>query len=123
MTTESNSSIAALHNIICKRGDTFSRVFTFFTDSTKTIPLDITASTFKLSVKNSLNVIILEFTEPTSITLSSTNILTFHKSEIEMSIGAGSYKYDLQKTLSNGNILTIIKGTFTIQDDVTTWTK
>lgn len=118
--TVSNSSIAAEHDIICKRGDTFKRQFRYWTDAAKTVPMDITADSFAIQViENRNKKPLLSFTIGDGLSIVDPNILVAQKTKTEMLLTAGNYKYDIQKTLSDTSVVTIMKGTFTIEDDIT----
>lgn len=118
--TVSNSSIAVCHDIICKKGDTFFREFRYWQDVDKTIPVDITSSTFAMDViENKNRKPVLSFEIGSGFTITAPNILTASKTATQMDIPEGNYKYDLQKTLGDGTVITIQKGIFTIEDDDT----
>jgi len=123
MASQSNSSVAAIHNIICKRGDTFHRVIRYFDDADKQIQTVISACTFKMAVKNPseslLSTLILSFEMGDGLEITGANELSLVKSESQMSVPAGVYVYDLEKTLPDGSKLTIQKGSFTIENDIT----
>lgn len=119
MASESNSSVAVVHDIKCKRGDTFSRIFKYWSDTAKTVPVDITGSTFKLKVfEVKTQTEILLFTMDAGLSISDTNILTLTKNATQMILKAGVYSYDLEKTTGTV-VLTIMKGDFIIEQDVT----
>lgn len=117
---EVNTAIAAVQNITCKRGDDFVIKFKYWQDAAKTVPLNITGATFKLDVFNvKKQTVVLSFaTGGGGMTIANTNELTLVKTATEMVVEPGVYTYDLQKTVS-GVVLTIMKGLFTIENDVT----
>lgn len=120
MSTKSSTSIAAAHDITCKRGDNFLMLFKYWQDDAKTIPLDISAASFKMDVVNTKKQsTVLNFaTGGSGMTIANTNELTLTKTAVQMQVEAGVYVYDLQKTVS-GVVQTIMKGSFTIENDVT----
>ena len=121
MATESNSAIAAEHNIIVYRGDTFERELRYWNDIAKTDPVILAGSTFKLDVIQpaaDFPFVILSFAIGTGITITPPNILTLSKTAVEMQVKAGEYLYDLQKTTGT-TVVTIMRGTFTVIDDET----
>lgn len=117
--TVSNSSIAVEHDIICKRGDTFNRVFQFFHGSGDT-PTPITGTDFKLEayINKKLKPVI-GFYIGDGFEITDVNELTASKTDEEMLLPEGSYRYDLQQTIS-GIVTTRVKGQFIIEDDSTT---
>lgn len=118
MASESNSNVAVKHNITCKRGDTFSRIFKYWADSAKTVPVDITGSTFELKVfDEKREKEILRFTAASGLAISDTNTLTLSKTKTEMLLRPGVYIYDLEKTTGAVG-LTIMEGDFNIVTDV-----
>lgn len=121
MATESNSAIAAEHNIICYRGDTFERVFVYWQDAAKTNPLNLSGSTFKINVieeNADFPFPILTFVIGSGLTITAPNILTMAKTAVQMEVAPGVYKYDIQKT-TGVNVVTIMFGLFTIIKDET----
>lgn len=123
MATESNSSVAAEVNIRCYRGDTFKRILTFWSDAEKTIPLDVSADTFKLNVvKANLKTKaspVLSFTMAAGIAITDDNEVTFTKTAAQMALKADTYTYDLQHTKADGTVITVQMGDFIIDDDRT----
>lgn len=115
----SNSSIATQHNIVCKRGDTFLRQFIFWANAAKTIPADITGSTFKASIVGGCDDSqILLFDMANGFSITPDNILFMSKTADQMKITPGNYRYDLQQ-ITGDTITTIMKGKFTIESDIT----
>lgn len=119
--TISNSSIAVEHDIICKRGDTFSRQFRYWQDKAKTVAVDITESDFNMDVVGSPNLKpIFSFSIGGGLTITDVNVLELDITAMAMQIGeGGNFVYDLQKTLTDGTVVTIMKGAFIIEKDVT----
>lgn len=119
-TTESNSSIAAIHNIRCKRGDSFRREFRYWesVNGVKGAAIDITNIVFKLTVAVSYKTPVLSFTLGAGLTITTPNILIITKTATEMLIPAGTYTYDLQKTFADGVVTTVQQGNFIIEDDI-----
>lgn len=101
------------------RGDTAADQFTITRDG---VAVDITGSTFKLTVNTEQN--------PTDITnqlLSVTGTITdaaagqmeFAPSALEADQTPGDYYYDVQMTDASGGIRTIIKGRYRFKQDIT----
>jgi len=121
-----NLTNAAPVALTCKRGDTF--IFDgldFWSDTAETIPIDISADDFKMEVKDEADAIILTFVSPTNFTVSGTgdNHLKITMPATDMEVAASPngqpYKFDLQWTDSTNIVRTVMKGTFTIENDVT----
>lgn len=118
--TVSNSSVAVDHDIICKRGDSFERVFQFCLDDVGETPIDITGSDFQMDVLISKNKKpLLSFEIGAGFVITDTNELTATKTKTQMELAAGNYRYDIQQTLSDGTAITRVKGLFIIEDDET----
>ena len=119
--TVSNSDIAVTQDFSCVRGDSFNRVFKFWTDDTKTTPVDITAMTFRMQVKvGSDSSPLLSFTIGAGFTITAPNILTMSKTDVEMQgLQTGGVKYDIEQTDAEGNVTTIFRGSFIIIKDYT----
>lgn len=118
----SSSIVSALVDIKHYRGDSFARVLQFFDDEAETVPTDITNDTFKLSVIKDYtkkNTPVLEFTMDDGIEITDTNEVTLSKTGTQMEVTAGVFLYDLQQTKQDGTIITLMKGEFTIDNDVT----
>ncbi len=121
MATESNSDIAAEHNIIHRRGDTFERIMRYWSDAARTVPVDITGSTFKINVVEEnadFPFIILSFEIGSGLAITAPNILTMSKTATEMKVTPGIYYYDIQKT-TGSTVVTIQFGTFTVNREET----
>ncbi len=118
--TSSNSDVAAKHNIIHKRGDSLWRGWEYYSDPDYTIPIDIQSSDFNLEVKSAdrLRTIFL-FSIGSGLTITGVNRLELDLAEMADAIKAGAYIYDLQKTLSDGRVTTIMEGEFLLNHDVT----
>lgn len=118
-TTSSNSDVAARHNIIHKRGDSLWRGWEFYSDAAYTIPIDITSSTFKMTVKSADRLReIFSFDIGSGLTITDTNKLELDLAEMADTVKAGAYIYDMQKTLSSGRVTTILEGDFILTNDV-----
>ena len=118
--TTSNSSIASKHNMIVKKGDTFYRQFVFWQDEAKTIPVVITGNDFNMHITGTNDAgIVLSFAIGAGIVITAPNILTLSKTAAQMVLPAGQYQYDIQETSADSSVLTIIKGSFTIEADIT----
>jgi hypothetical protein len=104
-----NLANAATVNITCKRGDTFSfGPIRFWSDAAKTIPINITAYTFAMKVKDADDNTILTFTGASEFVVTSTNILTITKLAASMVVDANEpgipYSYDLEQNVA-GSLL------------------
>lgn len=117
---ESNSDVAVNQPIRCKRGDTFWRGFEYYSDASYSVPIDITASTFKMDVSTANGITkIFSLTLGDGLTITAPNILEITISAEDMEVNAGTYKYDLEKTLVDGTVTTIMEGSFTVDSDLT----
>lgn len=119
-TTETNLVAAASHNFRIYRGDSWSCVLTFF--DTDGSPLNLAGSAIKLQVKakaTDTNTV-KELSLGTGLTLSGSgnNILTI-ESAGDLPVRVGDYAYDLQVTFGSGRIVTYLRGTVVVVQDVT----
>lgn len=120
MQPNSNSSIAALCTIQCRKGDTFSRDFAF-TNSETGAALDMTSYVLVLTVKNSAGTAVLTFSGADWSGTASAGLFTASKSAATMAgVAAGAYAYDLQVTVPGGQIVTWLQGRFIVDTDITT---
>lgn len=128
MATRVNLSAIPQLDLRCMRGDTFLfDGFDFWSDDAGTIPVNISADTFRMQVKNDLNEIILTLTGSSNFTVSGSgnNHLAISETATNMLVTANEvgnpYKYDIEWTKSsNGAIKTFVYGYFDIVQDVTT---
>jgi hypothetical protein len=119
MTPNSNSSIAARLTIQCRKGDTFSRDFTF-TDADGG-PLDMTGYTLVLTVKNAAGTAVLTFSGGDWTGTAASGLFTASKTAASMAaVAAGVYAYDVQATLPGGQVITYLQGKFIVDTDITT---
>jgi len=120
MNPNSNSSIAAFCTIQARKGDTFTREFTF-TNMDTAAPLDLTSYTLVLTVKDTAGTTILTISGADwDTTNAAIGEVSCTKSAGTMgALTAGSYNYDLQATVG-GNKVTWLQGKFIIDSDITT---
>jgi hypothetical protein len=106
------------------KGDTDVRSINFFEDEAKTIPFDLnTYASYKLQVKRypdkNVSIISLSIGNGLEIDGTDTNKMTFTISDIVSNVEAGKYTFDLEGSNSGLDKLTILRGDFNIQQDVT----
>jgi len=100
------------------KGDTF--IGTQFTVVVNEVPLDLTGASIKMILRKSAKA-------PASLTLEIGSGITvadapggvFNINEQIIDIPAFKYLYDIEITLSNGDVKTYIGGTFQILQDIT----
>lgn len=124
MATIINLSDAENVPIKCKRGDSFLiETIRFWSDSAKTVPIDISGDSFKMEVKDANDVVILSFVTPTNFNIHDTNeldiVATGLQMEVEPNPEGEPYVYDVEWTKSTGEVKTFMKGNFTIEQDIT----
>lgn len=118
MNPNSNSNIAAILNIQCRKGDTFERQFTF-TDEDG-VAIDLTTYTVVLTVKDTAGATILTISGGDWSGTPATGQLTATKSATTMgAVAAGTYNYDMQVTV-NSTKVTWLAGKFIVDAEVTT---
>lgn len=94
MQKTSNSAFAAELPIRFQIGDDFKRVFKFWTDADKTIPLDITAKVFSIKVLTGGRSVLLDFDD---YVITAPNILTIVKTYSEMNIQSNTFTWELKE--------------------------
>ena len=120
MQPNSNSSIAAFCTIQCRKGDTFTRDFTF-TNSDTGAAIDMTGYTLVLTVKNAAGTAVLTISGGDWSGTASAGLFTATKSAATMAgVAAGQYPYDLQVTVPGGAVVTWLQGKFVVDSDITT---
>jgi hypothetical protein len=118
MNPNSNSNIAALLNIQCRKGDTFERQFTFKDEDGAAI--DLSSYTITMTVKDSAGTTVLTFSGGDWTGTPSAGQLTATKSATAMGATTpGTYTYDLQATVGTSKV-TWLAGKFIIDAEVTT---
>lgn len=107
-------------NIVCTRGDSFSRTLFFWDDYNKTIPTDISTWTFRMQVRDKIGTtVILDFEMNTEINITDINSVEFVQTSTVMDEAqVGLFYYDIEKEIG-GVRTTFIKGKFTILVDQT----
>lgn len=96
------------YNITCRRGDTFTEVFTFTSR-------DFSGYTFRCEVRDLYDKKrILEFTPA----LAGTNVVTLARTATQMNVRAGRYKYDFAAISPAGSDTDYLSGYFAIADDI-----
>lgn len=107
-------------NLSAKRGDTFSEVP--FQINVNTVPLDLTGAVIRMQLRTDYGGdVYLDLTsvESNGITITNPTNGEFKINDIIIDIQPLSYKYDIQITLSNGEVKTWITGIFNILNNVT----
>jgi hypothetical protein len=107
-------------NLSTKRGDTFAEVP--FQINVNTVPLDLTGAVIRMQLRTDYGGdVYLELTSVDSNGITITNAANgeFKINETIIELEAFSYKYDIQITLSNGEVKTWIEGIFNVSNDVT----
>lgn len=113
----SNSVIKAPLNLKAQQGDTFSRQFSFLNE--EDVAIDLSSSTFKLTIKDNSGTTILEWLN-SDFSLISTGVYSIGKTATQMqSVNPGVYSYDLQVTNSSSETRTWIFGQFIIEQQST----
>jgi len=115
---------AGVHNIKAEKGATFSQIFTWKIDSNA---VNLTSYTARMKVRDpkrapSVNQILsLTSAAGGGITLggaAGTITATIAATTMD-NIVAGKYVYDLELEASNGTVTRLLKGSFTVYDEVT----
>lgn len=110
--------MATTYNISAYNNDTFPGVN--FTVTVNTVVLNLTDATIRMQVRKSRNETpILDLALGTGLTITDAAAGKFKIDEQIISGTPGMYYYDIEITLSGGDVKTYIKGTFTIVGDVT----
>lgn len=107
--------------IIAMAGVTFNPIWRFFDDEAKQAPSDLNGSAFRMNVKNKAGDIILEFSteEDGGFTIQNGNELAVHKSEVDMDVEPGCYRFTLIETTYSGDVLPDTYGEFQIKSNET----
>lgn len=119
-----NLADAVREDFVVTRGDTLAMgTNRFWSDSAKTVPIDITGDSFKMEVKDAEGTIILTLVTPTNFVIHDTNevdiVASGTQMEVEPSPNGQPYSYDIEWTKSTGVIKTYQYGYFTIKKDIT----
>lgn len=103
----------AENNLIIKRGDTFGYTLDFTGSA-----VDLTGAVLNAQAKRNANSNDVVF-EWVDVPITS-NTADFTKQPAETAnYPVGSFVYDIELTLADGTVRTIIKGTITVEQDVT----
>jgi hypothetical protein len=119
-----NLADAVREDITVTRGDSLAMgTNRFWSDSAKTVPIDISGDTFKMEVKDSAGTIILTLVTPTNFVIHDTNevdiVASNTQMEVEPSPNGQPYSYDIEWTKSTGVVKTYQYGYFVIKNDIT----
>jgi hypothetical protein len=107
-------------NLTTKRGDTFEEVP--FQINVDTVPLNLVGAVIKMQLRKDYGgEVLLDLTsiENKGITIHNPLNGGFKINKTIIDIESGSYKYDIQIKLSNGEVKTWISGIFNVTNDVT----
>jgi hypothetical protein len=116
-----DTTIDAIGNITTKRADDFDLQTNFLHDDDQS-PHDLTQyDTLVANIKETAkgSEYVMQFSIGDGFTVAS-NLLTWHKDAADMMLESKGYVYDIEATITIGNIVsTIASGTFTVLPDVT----
>jgi hypothetical protein len=101
-------------NILCTKGDTFNGKR--FDISVNGQPITISSGRMQVKKKATDTISLLSFASGHGLTIG-TSCISIDKQIIN--IAAGIFVYDIELTLSTGNVKTWISGLFTVIQDVT----
>jgi hypothetical protein len=107
-------------NLTTKRGDTFAEVP--FQINVNTVPLNLAGALIRMQLRTDYGgQVYLELTSVDNDGITITNPANgeFKINQTIIDLEAKSYKYDIEITLSNGEVNTWIQGTFNVVNDVT----
>lgn len=112
---------AKQQDLKCYGGDTWALILKFWSDTAKTIPIDISSYVFALEIKNKATdaTPLLRLTEGNGLTFiasADNNELDIEK---KILLKGKAYVYDLQITYTDLTIQTYMYGAFTVMQDVT----
>lgn len=115
---ESSSSVAAICNIRIKLGDSFSRVFEYFSDEDFTVPRDISGSDFQFIIINAkTKTEVVSIGIGAELEISDTNELSLNVSdENKAKIHCGTkYIYKVKETTADDVLITIQEGDLIVE--------
>jgi hypothetical protein len=107
-------------NLTTKRGDTFAEVP--FQINVNTVPLNLAGALIRMQLRTDYGGIVYqEFTSINNEGITITNAANgeFKINETIINLDSRAYKYDIEITLSNGEVNTWISGVFSVINDVT----
>ena len=107
-------------NLSTKRGDTFEEVP--FQINVNAVPLNLAGAVIRMQLRTDyVGDVYLELTSVDSSGITITNAANgaFKINKTIIELESFSYKYDIQITLSNGEVKTWIEGIFNVLNDVT----
>lgn len=102
-----------------RKGDTWAMTLKFYEDQAKTLPINVTAFTFKLMAKNGFGVTQFTWNNVDFALQSNDNERRINlTSATTESYAAGEYSYDLQVTTTSGTY-TYMLGYIQVQNQIT----
>ena len=107
-------------NLSTKRGDTFAEVP--FQINVNAVPLNLSGALIRMQLRTDYGgTVYLELTSVNNNGITITNAANgeFKINETIIDLEARAYKYDIEITLSNGEVNTWISGVFSVVNDVT----
>lgn len=119
----SNSNIAGILNIRAKSGDSFIRDFTFTTDDTVPVPIDLTGYNVKLQIRESADktqrpVLAADLSNYMSIGGASNNVISIEVAGELMRFPPKIYMWDLELVSPSNVTTTYLEGSFKLEKDI-----
>jgi hypothetical protein len=110
-------SVPGRYDLYLYRGDSYGWDFRLWEDDIRTVPLDLTAATSQVEIRNSPGG---AFVVPLASTITLPNIVHVSVSSGDSAQVPASGVWDLQITFSGGETLTPLSGVVAVTPDVTT---
>jgi len=119
MPVAARCSEPGLYSPIVWRGETFSRVITWYDSSDALI--DLTSYTAKMYIRNKGGTLLLELTNSSGLTLGGTaGTITWLMTSAQTSLlSIGDNPYDLKLTTGGGTVVYLIYGVITVRPSQT----
>jgi len=109
--------IPADYNLVLYRGDTGRWQFKFWTDAAKTEPADLTGVTAEAMIRD--KVPSSAYATSMALTITLPNIIDMVLTPLQSRDLPAKGVWDLQLTYPSGDVVTLLKGTIAVTQDVT----
>lgn len=123
MATPTVSVTPSKLNFILRRGSTLRRTLTWYQDERQTTPVDLTGYDAKMQIRDLSGVLVIElsvFNGGITLGGAAGTISLYISDTASGAVVEDKCIYDLEMTATNGDVIPLVAGSFSFQDQITT---
>jgi len=122
MATPTVSVTPSKLNFILRRGSTLRRTLTWYQDERQTTPVDLTGYDAKMQIRSLAGELVIElsvFNGGITLGDAAGTISLYISATDSAAVLEDKCLYDLEMTATNNDVIPLVEGSFTFQDQIT----